>query len=299
MICVRLALTSLVSLALFGQSSRSSECATLEGRDELRLGQYVRKKYGLPDNSTVSVTEQSLVDGSCYRKVRFATTGPSRLSFSKELYLSPDFRFLTAELFDSETDPAEEARKETERLTSELVRGGAASTGPDNAPITLVLFSDFQCPFCSQMAKGLREEILPNEKNNVRLIFRNYPLSGHPWARPAAEAMSCVAAQGGNYFWEMHDYLFAHQRDLTPENMLSKLTATTSGLTGFDSERFSACVANRETSKGVDQDIALGDRIKVSSTPTLFVNGHRVVGYRGDQIRTLIREQLGSLSESR
>jgi len=141
------------------------------------------------------------------------------------------------------------------------------------------------------MATGLMKEIVPTEGDKIRLIFRNFPLPMHPWARAAAEATACAQTQNDKYFWPLHDYIFAHQREITIENMTAKLSEQAAAIDGFDPARFQACVDKKETAAKVDQDVAFGNEMKVTGTPTLFINGQRVSGYRAEQIRTMIREQ--------
>jgi protein-disulfide isomerase len=261
-------------LAVPGIAADSSTCPAVSDADRTKLASYIQKKYNLPPFAKVDIKELSFVEESCYRKLQFTSAGAGR-PFKMELIASPDLRFLTRELLDSHVDPTAEARQQAQALAASVAKGDAASLGPKNAPVTMVLFSDFQCPFCSQMATGLMKEILPTEGDKVRLIFRQFPLAMHSWARAAAEATACAGAQNDRYFWPLHDYIFAHQRELTIDNMTSKLA---------------------EQASQVDGDVAFGNEMKVSGTPTLFVNGMRVSGYRVEQIRTLIREQ--TLGES-
>jgi protein-disulfide isomerase len=116
----------------------------------------------------------------------------------------------------------------------------------------------------------------------------------HAWARAAAEATACAQAQNDKYFWPLHDYIFAHQREINPGNLTQKLLEQVDTMEGFNLERFQACIGKKETAAKVDQDVAFGNEMKVTATPTLFINGQRVSGYRPEQIRTLIREQAHS-----
>jgi protein-disulfide isomerase len=141
------------------------------------------------------------------------------------------------------------------------------------------------------MATGLMKEIVPTEGDKIRLIFRNFPLPMHPWARAAAEATACAQSQGDKFFWPLHDYIFAHQREISVDNMTSKLSEQVAAIDGFDTARFQTCIDKKETAARVDQDVAFGNEMKVTGTPTLFINGKRVAGYRAEQIRTMIREQ--------
>jgi len=264
-------------------------CAAISNSDLAKLTGYVQKKYNLPQSAKVDVKELSFVEESCFRKLQFASTGAGR-PFQMVLIASPDLRFLTRELLDSHIDPGEEARRQAKALAASA-KGDSASLGPKDAPVTMVLFSDFQCPFCSQMAAGLMREIVPMEGDKIRLVFRQFPLAMHPWARAAAEATACAQTQNDKYFWPLHDYIFAHQREITIENMTSKLSEQAATIEGFDSARFRSCVDKKEPAPQVDKDVAFGNELKVTGTPTLFINGQRVSGYRAEQIRTLIREQ--------
>jgi protein-disulfide isomerase len=265
-------------------------CPALTDIDKAKLAVYVQKKYKL--DGMAGVKELPNVDDSCYRRFEFSSTFASNQKpFRAVLIASPDLRFLARELLDLRVDPVEEARKEGRALEQRLASPTAASLGSKSAPVTLVVFSDFQCPFCSRMASGLMQEIVPAEGDKVRVLFRHFPLPMHPWARAAAEATACAGTQNDKYFWTLHDYIFAHQRELTPANLVAKISEQGGTMEGFDQDRFKSCVEQRETAAQVDQDIAAGKELKVSGTPTLFINRQRVSGYIAEQIRTMIREQ--------
>lgn len=267
----------------------SLTCPALTDLDKAKLAVYVQKKYRL--DGMAGVKELPNVDDSCYRRLEFTSTfASSQKPFHTVLIASPDLRFLARELLDLRVDPVEEARKEALALAQRLASPSAASLGPKNAPVTLVVFSDFQCPFCSKMASGLMQEIIPSDGDKARVLFRHFPLPMHPWARRAAEATACAGIQSDKYFWTLHDYIFGHQRELTQENVVAKIAEQGGIMVGFDEDRFKSCVDQHETAAQVDQDITAGKELKVSGTPTLFINGQRVAGYRAEEIRTLIRE---------
>ncbi len=134
------------------------------------------------------------------------------------MYLSPDGRFLTNELFDTTVDPVEEERRKAAALMAGLVPNKGASKGLDHAPVTIVEFSDFECPFCRRFA-DLMKQVLPAEKNQVRIVFHHFPLSMHPWARAAAEGAACARLQSSEAFWAMHDQLFQHQQEINANNV--------------------------------------------------------------------------------
>ena len=157
--------------------------------------------------------------------------------------------------------------------------------GNPKAPVTLVLFSDFQCPFCSRIEPTLAQ-VEKTYGDKVKVVWKHQPLPMHPNAIPAAIAAEAAREQGK--FWEMHDRLFADQRDLnaaTYERYASEL--------GLDMPRFKAAVAANRGQDRIAADQALAGKVGVSGTPTLFVNGERVVGaVPFEQIKSVIDRQL-------
>lgn len=157
--------------------------------------------------------------------------------------------------------------------------------GPENAPIRIVEFSDFECPYCSRLAATM-QEIEEAYSGQVQIMFRQYPLSFHPHADGAARAAVCAHEQGK--FWEYHDELFSHQRDLTPENLL-RLGSNI----GLDTGALEACMESSFARNQVDADQAAGEEIGVTGTPYFFINGTMYAGaYPFEAISELIDELL-------
>jgi len=162
------------------------------------MTEYVRKRYKIPAPGPLEVSELGFVQGSCYRRLLFAAA--EQRGFRIEIIASPDFRFLMRELMDVNTDPAEEERKRQQALLAKLAEGKVPTLGPREARVTLTVFSDFECPYCAQMAATLRHEVLPRAGDTVRLLFRNFPLAMHPWARTAAERRPAPRTKATNTF---------------------------------------------------------------------------------------------------
>jgi len=157
--------------------------------------------------------------------------------------------------------------------------------GPANAPVEIVEFSDFQCPFCLR-ADPTVTQVLNTYGDRVHFVYRHYPLPGHPNARPAAEAASCAAEQGK--FWPYHDRLFADQTKLSDSDL--KKTATDLGM---DGAKFNACVDTHKYKAAIDADVAAGQEAGVDGTPAFFVNGRLLSGAQPfDQFKKLIDEEL-------
>lgn len=147
---------------------------------------------------------------------------------------------------------------------------GAPEIGPNNAPITLVEFSDFQCPYCGLATPALHA-VLKAYPTQVKLYFKQFPLDIHSQAALAAAAS--VAAQRQGKFWEMHDALFASRRDLSLPTILALASAI-----GLDMKKFEADLNSPEVHKAVDRDLEEGSDIGVMSTPTLFIDGKHYNG---------------------
>jgi protein-disulfide isomerase len=143
--------------------------------------------------------------------------------------------------------------------------------GPDDAPVTLVEYGDFECPYCGQ-AEGSIRELLASHGDDVRYVWRHLPLNDvHPTAQLAAEASEAAAAQGR--FWDMYDILLSHQGELSPRD-LRRYAAEL----GLDVERFTDELRRREYASRISEDVASADESGVSGTPTFFINGRRHYG---------------------
>jgi protein-disulfide isomerase len=157
--------------------------------------------------------------------------------------------------------------------------------GPPSAPITLVEFGDFECPFCGRSYPAVRR-IRSELGDRLRFVFRHYPRPEHPHARHAAEAAEAASAQGR--FWEMHDQLFEHQAALT-DGDLAQFAADI----GLDVERFQRELTSHVYVDRVQHDIENGARSDVHGTPTFFINGVKHEGPDTfDDLMNAIREQL-------
>ena len=147
---------------------------------------------------------------------------------------------------------------------------GAPVLGPADARITLVEFSDFQCPYCVK-AVGQLKAVMKAYPKDVKLIFKQFPLDSHSQA--AGAALAAIAAQRQGKFWEMHDAMFAHRNDLSRP----ALFAIASGV-GLDMKRFTADISSPEVKRVVTRDQEDGEKAGVEGTPTLYIDGRRYNG---------------------
>ena len=159
------------------------------------------------------------------------------------------------------------------------VRGNAA------APVTIVEFSDYQCPFCARVNPTLAR-IRETYGDRVKIVFKDYPLPNHPQAPKAAEAARCAGEQ--NKYWEMHDAMFANQRALEVPALKQSARAI-----GLDGTAFDQCLDAGKYAAAVRAGSDLGEQMGVNSTPTLYVNGRAVIGAMPfENFKTIIDEEL-------
>ena len=143
--------------------------------------------------------------------------------------------------------------------------------GPDDAPVTLLEYGDFECPTCVR-AHPIVHEVRRRMGENLRFVFRHFPLDhSHPHARHAAEAAEAAAAHGK--FWEMHDALFAHHKHLADEDL-----ARYAAELDIDADEVRQALASGRYAEAVEEDVASGARSGVNGTPTFFINGTRLDG---------------------
>jgi protein-disulfide isomerase len=172
-----------------------------------------------------------------------------------------------------------------EPLRVEVAATGPA-VGPEGAPVTIVEFSDFQCPYCARIVPTLKQ-VQEEYGDKVRLVFRQFPLESiHPNAQKAAEASLCAGEQGK--FWEMHDLMFEEQQQLAMEELKEKAVRLE-----LDAEAFGECVDSSRFAEQVADDLREGSTAGVSGTPAMFINGRFLNGAQPfEAIAKVVDEEL-------
>ena len=175
----------------------------------------------------------------------------------------------------------EPPRHAIETLAEDPVRGR------DDAPIQLVEFSDFDCPYCRRATDTI-DRLMEQFAGQIRFVYKDYPLPSHPDAFKAAEAGNCAHEQGR--FWELHDTMFASQGSLGVEELKGYAADL-----GLDTEAFDACLDSSRHAAAVNRDVRIGMSYGVSSTPTIFLNGRAVLGAAPyETFVEIIREELAA-----
>ena len=184
-------------------------------------------------------------------------------------------------------NPVEVYIQKPRRPTFPVEVGNAPVTGGKDAKVTIVEFSDFQCPFCAKGADILTA-LKKKYGNKIKVAFKNFPLPFHNHAEEAAVAGLCANEQGTNFFWKMHDAMFANQDSLDTEGL--KKTAKKIGL---KPDEFEKCLSEKKYLSQVKQDMEEGRKIKVKSTPTFFINGQLINGAQPVEVFSeIIDEEL-------
>jgi protein-disulfide isomerase len=145
-----------------------------------------------------------------------------------------------------------------------------ATRGPADAPITLIEFSEYQCPFCARVNPTLAE-LEKKYAGKIRIVFKDFPLPNHQQAPKAAEAAHCAGEQGK--YWALHDRLFANQRQLQVPELKAHAAAV-----GLEQAAFDQCLDSGKHAAVVQEDVDLGAGMGVQSTPTIYINGRVVTG---------------------
>ena len=202
-----------------------------------------QRPQGLPAKEAIAAQIRTHLQGQKAQEARAAYIDGLRAKYKAETFL---------------TEP---------RL--EVAADGPAK-GPADAPVTIVEFSDFECPYCARVVPTL-EQVKEKYGDQVRIVFRQFPLDMHPNAAKAAEAALCANEQGK--FWEMHDAMFADQKKLAVADLKA-----TAGTLGMDAAAFGSCLDSGKHGPKVKEDMKAGVLAGVSGTPALFVNGRFLNG---------------------
>jgi len=194
---------------------------------------------------------------------------------------SQDFKFLVSKdgsrilqgnVYDIANNPF---KPELDKLKTE----GAPSFGTQGAPVVLVEFSDFECPYCKEEASMLRANIPAGYLKSVHLYFKEFPLENiHPWAKAGAIAGRCVARQSNDEFWAFHDWIFLHQGDITEQNFKDQVMGWAKLERAINTAALGQCMDTKATEADVNRSIEEGHALGIGQTPTLFVNGRKLEG---------------------
>jgi len=250
---------------------------------------YLRNLYAFgPDvEVTVSEPKDAGMAGLLETNVSVKAGGNNE---DAKFYVSKDGKYLVrGEVSDLSKDPLA-ANRALMDLTN------APSMGDPKSAVTLVEFSDFECPVCRSLHDMMRG-VMQNYPQ-VRVVFKDYPIEVlHPWARTAAIAGRCAYMQDPAAFWKMYDLIYDNQDIISAANAWMKMSEF-AGQAGLNADTFRSCMAGPDAGAAVDASRANGQKLDVNSTPTIFVNGRRMVGADAHTIEQYIQYELAKAKQS-
>jgi protein-disulfide isomerase len=246
----------------------AAEAATVLPTEDT-VNSFLFQMFGYDATITWKIVEIRPSEIAGLAEVSILLTNPQGSNQSRLLVSSDGKHALTGDVLAFGSKPFEDARVKLEKG----VNGPAK--GPAKAAVTIVEFSDMQCPHC-QKASPVVEQLLAQEPD-VHFVFQNFPLPAHNWAEKAAGYVDCVGRASNDAVWKFIQKTFDDQTNITEANADEKLKAIATA-SGANGDEIAACAAKPDTKSRIEASLALGRSVGVSGTPTLYINGRSVPG---------------------
>lgn len=249
----------------FGQAPKAPQI------DKAKVEAYLRHLELWVPQVTVTVgdpTPSTYMPGYMDLTVKLSFNGNSA---DLKYYMSPDGKSIVkGDAYNLDKSPFQ---ANLDKLKTDL----QPSFGTPGAPVVLVVFGDFQCPYCKEEAGILRQQLKASFDGKFRVYFKDFPLESiHPWAKPASIAGRCVFRQDAQKFWDYFDWAYDQQQSITADNFQAKVTEWASK-SGVDAVQFGRCLDTKATLAEVDKNIEEGRALGVDGTPTLYMNGRKLM----------------------
>ena len=237
--------------------------------DKPKLEAYLRYAEGYVSSVKIAIDDPSPSNLAGYYRV--AVHLIRDIATAERIYYTPDGEhFISGAIWDLNNNPFLD-------ILGKLPTNGF-SFGPSDAKVTIVIFSDLECPYCRELANTVRSNIAQKYPNDVHVIFEDFPLESiHKWARAAAEAGRCLGDQKQEAFWSWHDWVFQHQHEVNETNLRDNALSIAKQQ-NLDPSMISTCIDSHAKANQVDESVRAGQALHVQQTPTFFVNGRLVSG---------------------
>jgi protein-disulfide isomerase len=281
MLYMRVFLTALLCLC-----AASAQVKPPSAFDKPTLEAYLRHLLAVPAEVQFKIEDAKPSPLPGMREVLIHMSLGNR-SEDRTFYVSNDGRkVVQGFVYDVAENPF---KPQLDKLKTDL----SPSFGAPGAPVVVVVFSDFQCPYCKEEAKSLRDNIPSTFPKEVRVYFKDFPLEQiHPWAKAAAMAGRCVFRENAGAFWQYHDWMYEHQADFTVDNLKDKIMDWAKGAQ-LDSMQLGRCIDTKASEAEVDKEVAEGKSLQIQGTPTMFINGRPLFNnYPWQNIEQIIRGEL-------
>ncbi len=265
-----------LALLYFLSGGTAAMGATAEA--DARLMNFIQKRFRIADPAQITLgpANESGIPGVLARQVTVA--GEKGATARVSIFTDPqEDKFIVGQLFDTAQDPWGRVNVASVHLADR------PALGPAEAPVTLIEFADFECPHCAHAFDELETALHNTYKDRVRMVFKNFPLSGHKWARDAAVAAECARLQNPDAFWDFAREFYHDQVQINATNLREHIDASAVKLK-LDKDVLGACLTSKAAQDRVAQDVADGQAIHVTSTPTIIINGIAIVGSPDDRL---------------
>lgn len=251
-------------------NSASSTVAKSALPSEATVDGFLKQMFGWNQELTWKIAEIKPAEAAGFSEVTAVFNTPQGQQIFR-VYVTPDQKFaLTGDMVPFGADPFAAAR-------ADLKAANGPSHGAMDATVTIVEFGDLECPACKAAQPNVNK--LMGEEPKAKLIFQNFPLETvHKWAMVGAKYVDCVGRENNDALWKFISTVYEHQGEITAETAETALKGYAKEA-GANPDSVAACVAKPETEKRVRESIALGEKLGVTSTPTFFINGRKVIGF--------------------
>jgi protein-disulfide isomerase len=277
------------------QAKPATAAATPAAKTQLpsedTVNSFLYQMFGYDATITWKISEIRPSELAGLAEVTVIITNPQGSNANK-LYVSADGKHaLTGDVLPFGAKPFDEARAKLEKGIN------GAAKGPANAAVTIVEFSDMQCPHCKTAAPSI-EQLLAQEPD-VHFVFQNFPLPAHNWAEKAAEYVDCVGHASNDAVWKFIQKTFDQQNNITESSADEKLKAIAID-SGVNADEIAACAAKPETKARIEASVALGKSVGVTGTPMIFINGRALSGATPvDLLKKIVEFQASQAKEGK
>jgi protein-disulfide isomerase len=267
----------LLLLVTLGAAQQQPAAANLPSEDT--VNGFLTEMFGYDSSLSWKIVSIKPAEAAGLAEVNVVISGAQGRQSNKFFVTADGQHVISGDIIPFGSRPFAATQKELEKGVN------GPSQGPADAPVTVVDFSDLQCPHCKEAHPNL--EKLMSEDKNVRVVFQSFPLPMHDWAAKAAAYADCVSRNSNDAFWRFVKSVYDAQNDITAANADEKLTglADRAGVKGADA---AVCAAKPETTSRVEKSVALGQALNVDSTPTFFVNGRKIPAVPYEVLQKLV-----------
>lgn len=305
-------LVSLCKRALVLVAMLCLGCAAQNPISEInqRIARQVRSSAQLSPGAEIKVGERKSSDFGGWEEVQVTVKDQGAEKVYTFLLAKDGNTLVHYNKFDLSTDP-------NARIMAKIDISGRPVRGPKDAKVTMVVYDDYQCPYCARMYATLFSEALRGYRNAVKIVYKDYPLYEiHPWAIRAAVNANCLAGQSGDAYWDFNDYVHGHQQELSAQEGrpaapkkadkgakegpparrkdagLDQVALDIGAQRKLDLAKLEACMAQRNTD-AIRASMTEAQGLGVSATPTLFINGERLEGaVSAEELRAVLDRAL-------